>query len=66
MLSYTPTGDRRNPAGTLFGAGGDGDPNGAISVFDAIKKQLGLRLVKGKRKLPVLVIDHIEEKPADN
>jgi uncharacterized protein (TIGR03435 family) len=66
MLSFTPTGDRRNPAGTLFGAGGDGDPNGAISVFDAINKQLGLRLVKGKRKLPVLVIDHIEEKPSDN
>jgi uncharacterized protein (TIGR03435 family) len=66
MLSFTPTGDRRNPAGTLFGAGGEADPNGALSIFEAINKQLGLRLVKGKRKLPVLVIDHIEKKPTDN
>jgi len=42
------------------------DPNGALSLFDAINKQLGLKLVKEKRPMPVLVIDHIEEKPTDN
>ncbi|MFZ0339251.1 MAG: TIGR03435 family protein [Terracidiphilus sp.] len=42
------------------------DPNGAVSFFDAINKQLGLKLEKQKRPLPVLVIDHIEEKPTEN
>ena len=42
------------------------DPNGAVSLFDAINKQLGLKLEAQKRPVPVLVIDHIEEKPTDN
>jgi len=42
------------------------DPNGAVSLFDAINKQLGLKLEAQKRPVPVLVIDHIEEKPKDN
>jgi uncharacterized protein (TIGR03435 family) len=42
------------------------DPNGAISFFDAVDKQLGLKLEKQKRSLPVLVIDHIEEQPTAN
>jgi uncharacterized protein (TIGR03435 family) len=42
------------------------DPNGAISLFDAINKQLGLKLEKQRRPVPSLVIDHIEEKPTDN
>jgi uncharacterized protein (TIGR03435 family) len=61
MLSYTPTGDRRVPVGA-----GEGDPSGAILIFEAVKKQLGLRLEMHKRMLPVLVIDHIEEKPTEN
>ena len=42
------------------------DPNGAVSLFDAISKQLGLKLEEKKRPVQVLVIDHIEEKPTDN
>ena len=42
------------------------DPNGALSLFDAVNRQLGLKLEKQKRPLPVLVIDHIEDKPTDN
>jgi uncharacterized protein (TIGR03435 family) len=42
------------------------DPSGALSLFDAISKQLGLKLEKQKRMAPVLVIDHIDEKPTDN
>jgi uncharacterized protein (TIGR03435 family) len=42
------------------------DPNGAISLFDAVKNQLGLKLEKQKRPVPVLVIDHIEETPTAN
>ncbi|HVW07478.1 MAG TPA: DUF3738 domain-containing protein [Bryobacteraceae bacterium] len=33
---------------------------------DALKKQLGLKLKISKRPQPVLVIDHMEEKPAEN
>ena len=42
------------------------DPVGGTSFFDAIEKQLGLKLEAQKRPYPVLVIDHIEEKPTDN
>jgi uncharacterized protein (TIGR03435 family) len=65
---------------SLLQSGGEGDaarqatggmpaasePNGAISFFDAIRRQLGLKLELRKRPMPVLVIDHIEEQPADN
>jgi uncharacterized protein (TIGR03435 family) len=47
-------------------AGQRGEPNGAVSVFDAIDQQLGLKLEMHKRPIPVLVIDHIEDKPTDN
>jgi uncharacterized protein (TIGR03435 family) len=48
------------------GAPAPSDPNGAISLFDAVKNQLGVKLEKEKRPVPVLVIDHIEEQPTPN
>jgi uncharacterized protein (TIGR03435 family) len=42
------------------------DPNGAVTLFEAIEKQLGLKLQAEKRPVPVLVIDHIEQKPTEN
>jgi uncharacterized protein (TIGR03435 family) len=47
-------------------AANSSDPNGALSVFDAVNKQLGLKLEKTKRPAPVLVIDHIEQTPTEN
>jgi uncharacterized protein (TIGR03435 family) len=47
------------PAGTAVDAA---DPNG-ISVFEAVEKELGLKLVKQKRSVPVVVVDHVDEKP---
>jgi len=44
----------------------DTDPTGALSLFDAVSKQLGLKLAKEKRALPVLVIDSISETPTEN
>ena len=41
------------------------DPSGALSLLDAVEKQLGLKLETKKRSIPVLVIDHVEEKPTD-
>jgi hypothetical protein len=47
-------------------AGVASDPAGGISLGNALNKQLGLRLEMRKRTAPVLVIDHIEEKPTDD
>jgi uncharacterized protein (TIGR03435 family) len=46
------------------GAPGASDPTGGLSLFDAVQRQLGLKLELRKRPMPVLVIDHIEEKPS--
>jgi uncharacterized protein (TIGR03435 family) len=42
------------------------DPNGTISLFDAMTRQLGLKLELQKRPAPVLVIEKIERKPLEN
>jgi len=52
------------------GPGGDpgagaSDPTGALSLFDAVERQLGLKLESRKRPMKVLVIDSIQEKPLD-
>jgi uncharacterized protein (TIGR03435 family) len=56
--------------GTPFGPAPNGtaasDPVGGTSLFEAVEKQLGLKLKMQKRSYPGLVIDHIEEKPTDN
>jgi hypothetical protein len=35
------------------------EPSGALSLFDALSKQFGLKLEMQKRPLPVLVIDQV-------
>jgi uncharacterized protein (TIGR03435 family) len=37
----------------------------APDIFTAVQEQLGLKLVRGKRVMPVFVIDHIE-RPSEN
>jgi uncharacterized protein (TIGR03435 family) len=46
--------------------GASADPNGGITIFEAVEKQLGLKLEIQKHPMQVLVIDHAEEKPTDN
>ena len=57
-------------AGLLQGAGVSGpagaEPNGALSLPDAVGKQMGVKLEMVKRPVQVLVIDHVEEKPTEN
>jgi len=62
------TGPRGASPSELSAAGmGASDPTGGGgSLFDAIEKQLGLKLEAQKRSYPVFVIDHIEEKPTDD
>ena len=59
-------GDAGPPASAAPAAGAApeaSEPNGAISLFEAIDKQLGLKLEMKKRPVSVLVIDHINQKP---
>ena len=42
------------------------DPAGGYTLFDAVQKQLGLKLEMRKRSMPVTVIDRIAQKPTEN
>jgi uncharacterized protein (TIGR03435 family) len=60
-------------AGAMGGGGRGGgapgealDPGGAITLQEAIEKQLGLKLEPQKNPGQVLVVDHVEEKPTEN
>jgi len=74
-LSFSSIGRVQSGAGAGDGGGGStpagaslaaADPNGAISLFDAVHRELGLKLDKVQRPVPVLVIDHINEQPTAN
>jgi len=56
-LSFSAAGIFQRPDAAL---------NGAISLADAISKQLGLRLEKRKRMLPAVVVEHMELTPTGN
>ena len=61
MLQARQTPNQDKPASVLPEAS---EPNG-ISVFEAVEKELGLKLVKQKRSIPVIVVDHVLEKPVE-
>jgi uncharacterized protein (TIGR03435 family) len=42
------------------------EPNGTISIFEALRDQLGLKLEARKVTTQVLVIDHVDESPTEN
>ncbi|HET9833690.1 MAG TPA: TIGR03435 family protein [Vicinamibacterales bacterium] len=42
------------------------DPSGGYTIFEAIEKQLGLRLKAEKRNEKVIVVDHMETTPTEN
>jgi uncharacterized protein (TIGR03435 family) len=48
------------------GAPAASDPSGMQTIFEAVEKQLGLKLESRKRTAAVVVIDHIEQKPTEN
>jgi uncharacterized protein (TIGR03435 family) len=72
-LSFSPAGATRAGGGRGGeggpAPGGEGvasDPNGAVTLFEAMEKQLGLKLEAQQRPVQVLVIDHAEQKPVEN
>lgn len=42
------------------------DPNGALSLPEALLQQLGIRMEAQKRPQTVLVVDHVQEDPTEN
>jgi uncharacterized protein (TIGR03435 family) len=64
-LSFSKLAQFRGPV-PVPGTEATPDPNGAIPLPTAMEKQLGLKLELKKRPVPVLVIDHILQKPTDN
>ena len=72
-LSFSPISEAQlnglrgaTPFGPAPNGNAASDPVGGTSLFEAVEKQLGLKLEVQKRSYPGLVIDHIEEKPTDN
>jgi uncharacterized protein (TIGR03435 family) len=54
------------PPPAASGVGEASDPGGGMTLYDAMEKQIGIKMEIQKRPMPVLVIDHIEQKPTDN
>jgi len=57
------------PNNAAPGSGSDGvasEPNGVISLYEAVQRQLGLKLEVRKVPAPVVVIDHVNETPSEN
>ncbi len=65
-LSFSSAGQLQSGGAAPGDLPGASEPSGGLSLFDAINRQLGLKVVKQRRPVPVLVIDHIEEKPTEN
>ena len=70
IFALSPTssggGGRKGSAAAAPSADIAPDPSGAMSLFDALTHQLGLKLELEKRPAPVLVIDRIDETPVQN
>ncbi len=56
----------RSPEPGPEGTPSASDPSGDQSLFEALEKQLGLKLVKRGRALPVYVIEHLDRDPSGN
>lgn len=69
LMGWTPRAqlEQQKPSNPNASAGGiaDAPDLGGISVFEAVEKELGLKLVKQKRSIPVIVVDHVNEKPIE-
>jgi uncharacterized protein (TIGR03435 family) len=66
-FSFSPIGAIRAVRAAATGENPDAsDPTGGITLFDALNKQLGLKLDTVKRPVQVLVIDKVERKALEN
>ena len=71
VLSWAP---KNRIVAASQGAAGQADANGLptpnatgdLTIFEAVDKQLGLKLAASKQPMPVLVIEHVERTPTEN
>jgi uncharacterized protein (TIGR03435 family) len=55
------------PAQPAAGSGDSaGDPAGTVTLPEALRRQLGIRMEMQKQPVEVLVIEHLERKPTEN
>jgi len=70
LIGWTPKQQLQSSTAAAANAAASGsevaaaDPGG-ITLFEAVEKELGLKLVKQKRTIPVIVVDHVSEKPVE-
>ena len=55
-----------SPPHLVKGGEAAADPNGGLTIIEALDKQLGLKLEARKHAMPVVVIDHVEREPTEN
>jgi uncharacterized protein (TIGR03435 family) len=65
-FSFSPLGAVRQARAATGETSDASEPSGTLTLFEAISKQLGLKLDTVKRPVQVLVIDKIERKPLEN
>jgi uncharacterized protein (TIGR03435 family) len=66
LIGWTPKAllQASNPTPTSGAVPEPSDPGG-MSVFEAVANELGLKLTVQKRSIPVIVVDHVSEKPIE-
>jgi uncharacterized protein (TIGR03435 family) len=67
-LTWTPVQALKGAGrgGAAPAAAGVASEPGGLTVFEAIDRQLGLKVETQKRPMPVVVIDHINQTPTEN
>lgn len=72
LLGWTPPTQYQKPKAPGSDTGGvapmASDPTGLggdVPIFDAVERQINLKFVKEKRSIPVIVVDHVDEKPVE-
>ena len=68
LIGWTPKGLLQAPPpnpNQQPGAATEPTDPGGLSVFEAVQRELGLKLVKQTRSIPVIVVDHVSEKPIE-
>jgi uncharacterized protein (TIGR03435 family) len=62
-LEYAGT---HSPGGALSQRGADGQIGSAPDLFDAVQRQLGLKIEASKAPIDILVVDHVDRMPTGN
>ncbi len=71
FLGWTPPRQFQRPASSSpdqpAGATIASDPSvrRGLPIYEAVEQEIGLKIVTEKRSVPVLVVDHVNEKPIE-